>query len=309
MSFIITRPGKTQLILENPVMPAAGTFGYGNLYHDMVNLKKIGAVVTNPVTYHSRKPANGVRVVPLDSGVLVHTGLPNTGVSKVIKRWRDVWRLLPVPTILHLAATSPDDVTKSMEFIETADTISAVELGLEEDLPPDEAERLTSAAVRNTEKPVLVRLPLASAYEIAEAVADAGAGALVVGAPPRGTARDPISGKLITGRVYSPVVKTLSLQLVQRLAGRMKDIPIVGAGGIHTQQDARDFITAGAVAVQVDSVMWVLPRMIEIIGRDLGGWILTRETGALADEWFTGIGNTDVLDRDQDLYDNEAARE
>ncbi|MEL7237202.1 MAG: hypothetical protein AAGK74_22055, partial [Chloroflexota bacterium] len=76
------------------------------------------------------------------------------------------------------------------------------------------------------------------------------------------------------------------------------------AGGIHTQQDARAYIEAGTVAVQVDSVTWVLPRMIEIIARDLGGMVLTRESGALADEWFTGIGKTDVMQRRRDPYDD-----
>ncbi len=303
MSTIITRPGKQQLVLDNPVMPAAGTFGYGDRYRDMVNLTKIGALVTNPVTYRPRRAANGPRTVPLDSGVLVHTGMPNPGLSKVIKTWRDTWQALPVPTILHLAATTPEDVQKSLSIIDNVDAIAAVELGLPDDLTPGEAYDLTEAATRRAERPVLVRLPLYDAYAIAEAVADAGAGALVVAAPPRGTAHDPRTGQQVNGRIYGPLVKTMALHVVERLAGRMADIPIIGAGGIHSTQDARDYINAGAVAVQVGSVTWVLPRTIEIIGRDLGGLVLTRKSDALADEWFTGIGKTDVMrpgDRDKD---------
>lgn len=295
MSIVVTRPGKAQLVLDNPVMPAAGTFGYGDLYRDMVNITKLGAIVTNPATYYPRKPADGVRIVPLDSGVLLNTGNPTAGVPKVIKKWRDTWAALPIPTIFHLTATTTDDVRKSMEIIDTVDSIAAVELGLDDDIGWQDAAALTETAVRHAEKPVLVRLPLTDAYEVAGAVADAGAGALVVAAPPCGTARDPISGKLISGRVYSPLVKALALHLVKRLTDTLPDVPLIGAGGIHTQQDARDYMAAGAVAVQVDSVTWVLPRMIEIIARDLGGLVLTRESGALADEWFTGIGKTDQM--------------
>jgi dihydroorotate dehydrogenase (NAD+) catalytic subunit len=292
MSIPITRPGKTQLILENPVMAAAGTFGYGNLYRDMVNITKIGAIVTNPATYYPRKPAKGTRTVPLASGVLVHTGMPNPGASKVIRRWRDTWQALPIPTIFHLAATHTDEVRKAVEIIDNVDSIAALELGLPDDISYDEAAALTDTAVRHTERPVLVRLPMSDAYEVAGAVAEAGAGALVVAAPPRGTAHDPISGQLVSGRVYGPMVKAIALPIVERLAKRLPDVPIIGAGGIHSPQDARDYIQVGAVAVQVDSVTWVLPRMIEIIGRDLGGLVITRERGALADEWFTGMGLT-----------------
>ncbi|MBZ0288517.1 MAG: hypothetical protein K8I30_12945, partial [Anaerolineae bacterium] len=70
------------------------------------------------------------------------------------------------------------------------------------------------------------------------------------------------------------------------------DIPIIGAGGIHSPQDARDYLDAGARAVQVDSVTWVEPKMLEIIARDLGGLVVTREIGALPDEWYEGMSET-----------------
>jgi dihydroorotate dehydrogenase (NAD+) catalytic subunit len=295
MTFAITRPGKTRLVLNTPVIAAAGTFGYGNNYDDMVDFSKVGAITTNPVTYRPRLPARGPRVVPLDSGVLIHTGLPNPGVSNVIKRWKLQWQKIDPPIILHLVATTTDEIEKSLAIIDRVDAIAAVELGLNDDISWQVAADFTEAAVRHTEKPVIVRLPLHDAYEIAEAVANAGAGAIVIAGPPRGTARDPQSGKLVGGRVYSPLLKPLALRMVGQLARSLADVPIIGAGGIHNPQDARDFMDAGAAAVQVDSVTWVLPRMIEIIGRDLGGLVLTREQGALGDEWFTGIGMTDKV--------------
>jgi dihydroorotate dehydrogenase (NAD+) catalytic subunit len=304
MSILLTRPGKTELAVDNPVIAAAGTMGNINAYKGMVNLKKLGAIITNPVSYYPRKPAVGVRVVPLSSGVLVNTGLPNAGTSAEVKRLRRTYDSLGIPLIMHLIATTPEEVGKAMRIIDTANMIVGVELGLPDDISWQDAAALTEAAIRQAEKPVIVRLPLYDAYEIAQAVADVGAGALVVAAPPRGIARDPISGSMVTGQVYSPTTKTMALHLVNRLKNRIKDIPVIGAGGIHTQQDARDYMEAGTVAVQVDSVTWVLPRMIEIIARDLGGMVITREQGALADEWFTGIGQTDVMQQKRDPYDD-----
>jgi len=292
MTIEITRPGKNSLEVQTPVMPAAGTFGYGDVYRDFINVEKLGAIVTNPITYESRSPASGTRVVPLDAGILVHTGLPNPGLNKVLKRYRNLWLMLPLPIIVHLVGTTADQVRKSVSRLDGEESVNAIELGLNDDISWKEAEELVKAAVEKTEKPVLVRLPLQDAYEIAEAVSDAGAGALVIAAPPRGTARDPLTGRLVSGRIYGPLVKPMVLRVVGQIIRRV-DIPIIGAGGIHTPQDARDYLEAGARAVQVDSVIWIQPKMLEVIARDLGGWTVTRESGALPDEWYPGMGDTE----------------
>jgi dihydroorotate dehydrogenase len=126
---------------------------------------------------------------------------------------------------------------------------------------------------------------------LARAAESAGAGGVVVAAPPRGTARDPESGKLVGGRVYGPWLKAQALRAVGQVAG-IVSVPVIGCGGVHSPDDARDFIEAGAVAVQVDTATWTQPRLLEIIARNLGGLELTRATGALADEWQPGMGET-----------------
>jgi len=298
MATEITRPGKNSLVLETPVMPAAGTIGFGDAYRELIQFEKLGALVTNPVTYAPWSPASGTRVVPLDAGMLVHTGLPNPGLSKVMGKYRTLWNSLPLPIILHLVASTVEHVRKSASRIDAENAVDAIELGLNDDMGWEEAEQFVKAAVNGTEKPVLARLPLQDAYEIAQAAVDAGAAALVVAAPPRGTARDPYTGRLVSGRVYGPLVKPMVLRVVGQLVNRI-DIPIIGAGGIHTQQDARDFIEAGARAVQVDTLTWIQPKMLEIIARDLGGLVITRATGALADEWHPGMGDTEKKAREE----------
>lgn len=290
----LTRTGKNTLFVNAPIMPAAGTMGFGDTpYRHLIALEKLGAFVTNPVTYEPWSPATGTRVVPLDAGVLVHTGLPNGGIVRTIKDYRHQWANMPVPVIVHLVATTPEHVRRAVGLIDHEDTIAGVELGLPDDIPWDEAETFVKAATIS-EKPVLVRLPMHDSYEIAEVVADAGADAIVICAPPRGTARDPRSGKLISGRIYGPLVKPIVLRMVGVLCKRLGDVPVIGAGGIHSPQDARDFLDAGAVAVQVDSVTWIRPNIVERIARDLSGNLVTRMTDAFPDEWHPDMGDTEL---------------
>jgi len=282
MSIRITRAGKTSLVVETPVMNAAGTLGFGDEYRDLLDLNTLGAFVTNPLTYTNWNPATGTRVVPLDAGVLVHTGLPNPGITQVITEHREVWKRLPMPVIAHVVVNTVEEVYKCITILEREEVIAAVELGLSDEISPAEAQWYTSAAVERTEKPVLARLPFAAQTDHFSAVIDAGAAALVVCAPPRGTARDQ-AGRLVAGRIYGPLVKPIVLRMVGQLARRFPRIPLIGAGGIHSPQDARDYIEAGAVAVQVDSVTWVTPTMLETIARDLGGMEITQPNNALDD--------------------------
>lgn len=288
----VTRGGKSPLILENPVMAAAGTVGFdGAAYRDLLDLAKLGALVTNPVTWLPRRVARGTRVVPLPAGVLVHTGLPNPGIRRIIARYRERWARSLAPVIVHIVATAPADVTRCVAALEGCAGVVGVEIGLHDQATPADIGPLVAAAVSQTMWPVLVRVPLYSAVESARAAAEAGAGGIVVAAPPRGTARDPQSGQLVGGRVYGPWLKAQALRAVGQVA-RLVDVPVTGGGGIHSPDDARDFLEAGAVAVQVDSVTWVQPQMLEIIARNLGGLELTRAAGALPDEWQPGMGET-----------------
>lgn len=289
----ITRASKLALSVRAPVLIASGVAGWGAHYQDLINLKKVGALITNPVTYHAWTPARGTRVVPLDAGVLVHTGLPNAGVRAVIKAYRAVWAHAPLPILLHVVGTTRQDVRGACQLIDQEESLPALELGLNDDISAQKTYELVKAACEATEKPVLVRLPMYDAYEVAGAAADAGAGALVVCAPPRGTARDPRSGRLVSGRIYSPLLHPMALRMVGVLRQRIDPaVPIIGAGGVHSLDDARNFIEAGAVAVQVDSVTWVQPNITERIARDLSGGLVTRESGVLADEWHADMGDT-----------------
>ncbi len=275
MAIRITRLSKHSLIVESPVMNAAGTLGFGDQYRDLIDLNALGAFVTNPITYTAWSPAAGTRVVPVDAGVLLHTGLPNPGLSKVIEEYRAVWERMPTPIIAHVVVNNVEEVNRCVRLLEQEESIDAIELGLSDDMSAAEIEWYVRSVSGRAEKPILVRLPFNVAFDQVSAAVDAGADALVVFAPPRGTARDR-SGRLVAGRVYGPLIHPIALRMVGQLARRFANIPLIASGGIHSPQDARDYIEAGASAVQVDSVTWAIPKMLEIIARDLGGMQITQ---------------------------------
>ncbi|MBN1286445.1 MAG: hypothetical protein JXB47_13685 [Anaerolineae bacterium] len=282
--------GKRPLTLHNPTMPAAGTFGFGGEYGALVPIDRLGAVVTNPVTWTPRKPAKGPRVVPVTGGVLVHTGLANPGMRAVIRQYRAIWAASPAPVIVHVVATGPEDVYRCCEALDREEAISGVELGLHDQATARDIADTLAAAQSATQLPLIVRLPLFSAADLAGTAEQAGAHALTIAAPPRGTVRDPASGELVGGRLYGPWIKALALRAVGQAAVRVK-VPVIGSGGIHSRQDARDYIdAAGAAAVQVDAGMWVQPDLIKAVANELGGLDRTRMAGSLSDEWTSEFG-------------------
>jgi dihydroorotate dehydrogenase (NAD+) catalytic subunit len=305
----LTRPGKNTLVVENPVMCASGIVGFdGAAYRDLIDLTKIGAIVTNPVTWRPRRVARGPRVVPLPSGVLVHTGLPNPGVNAVIKQYGARWVRSLAPVIVHVVATSPADVGRCLAALDRCEGVAAVEVGLHDQSTPDDIERTLQVALDSTQLPLLVCVPLYNAVQAARVAQGAGAGGLVIAAPPRGTARDPETGQLVGGRVYGPWLKAQVLRAVGQIV-RTTNVPVIGSGGIHSADDARDFLEAGAVAVQVDTVIWTQPHVLEVIARNLGGLELTRAAGALADEWEPGMGQTMKMERENRLRHHPSADE
>lgn len=294
----ITSAAKGAITLNNPVMPAAGIFGWGDEYRPFVQIEKLGAIVTNPVTYAAWNPTTSTRVIPLDAGVLVHTGLPNPGLNKVLSTRRAAWLRSPVPVILHLVVASVDEARRCAERLDGEESVAGIELGLADETDVREVVKQIETLVNFAEQPLIVRLPFGASTDYAQAVIDAGASAVTVYAPPRGTARDQ-NGRLISGRLYSPTIKPIVLRLVGQLTRRVS-VPVIGAGGIHSPQDARDYLDAGAVAVQVDSATWINPRSLELIARDLGGMVITQPADALPDEWHSGMGDTE---RQRNLHD------
>jgi dihydroorotate dehydrogenase (NAD+) catalytic subunit len=257
---------KHGLNLNNPLLNAAGTLGFSQEYRGLLDLRCLGAFVTNPLTFRARTPARPPNAVLTDDGVLVHTGLPNPGVDAAVRRWNREWQRLGVPVIVHLAATTPGETARSLELLERASGVTGIELGLRDDLTPNEATQLVREALGG--QPLIVRLPLARAAELAAVVARVGADALTVGAPPRGEAPAPAdlpgtdAARSVAGRLYGPAHFAASLAAVRAVMEARVGLPVIASGGIYSLEAAREMLAAGAVAVQVDAAAWTQPKRL-----------------------------------------------
>ncbi len=226
-------------------MNTAGTFGFAPNSKVPVDLSQFGAFVTNPISRGPRTPARGKRFTTYPGGFVLHTGLPNPGLSAVIKKYRQRWARSAVPVIVHLLALEPISLTRMIERLEGIEGIMGIEVGLPPDVDPGSAFEFTQAAIG--ELPAIVRLPLEQSDELAQVVIEAGATAISLGAP-RGYLKN------INGRMYGPSVFPLALRAVEKLAGL--NIPIIGAGGVYQPKDVESMLGAGALAVQVDAILW-----------------------------------------------------
>jgi dihydroorotate dehydrogenase (NAD+) catalytic subunit len=132
--------------------------------------------------------------------------------------------------------------------------------------------RMAKSAAR---QPLIVRLPLNWAGALCESAVDAGADALTVAAPPRGSMWHEPSGGFVTGRLYGSFVLPLALRALCRVAELVR-VPLIGCGGIHSTKDALAFLRAGAVAVQVGGAIWRDPTCLARIARSLSSVVPPR---------------------------------
>ena len=258
---------KTGLQLASPVMTAAGCYGLGSEYQGLVDIRPLGAVVVGPVTMRARTGTTPPRAVPLPGGILLHAGLANPGLKRVLQRQRRAWERSPVPVILHLAATTSEEVGAACQLLDDTGAVAALELGLPDATETGEALALVRVAgAAYGRGPLLVRLPLGSASRLAAEIVEAGAHALTVAAPPRGTALH--AGRPVTGRLYGQLVHPLALRALRQVREEV-GVPLIGCGGIYGFDDALAFLRAGALAVQLDAVIWQDPSSAARIAREL----------------------------------------
>jgi len=189
-------------------------------------------------------------MLPFPGGMLLHTGHPNPGFSASVRKYANRWRRAPLPVIVHLLGDSPENMQSMLVRLEEIENILAVEIGLPADISLAEATEIVQASTG--ELPVIVRLPLTRAEELGKAVSQAGAAAVSVG-PPRGALPD-AEGKLVYGRQYGPAVFPQALRLVGELVKTA--CPVIGGGGVYSVEQAEAMLAAGAIAVQLDTVLW-----------------------------------------------------
>jgi dihydroorotate dehydrogenase (NAD+) catalytic subunit len=210
----------------------------------------LGAFVTNPISLRPRLPTASPTLIEYPGGFLLHTGLPNPGLSAVIKKYAHRWADSSLPIIVHLMADRPEETARMVESLEGVENVMAAELGFAP-LLADELI-LTSLEMSLRELPLIVSLPAEQILRLGPRVMEAGAEAVSLAAP-RGTLNTE-NGTLVTGRLYGPAYFPQSLAIVRDAVAA--GIPIIAGGGVYKQEQAQVMKEAGALAVQLDAVLW-----------------------------------------------------
>ena len=263
------------LRLRNPVMTASGTFGYGTEYSHLFDIQRLGAIVCKGTTLEPREGNPQPRLVETASGMLNSIGLQNISVDALIKEMAPLWAGWQVPVIVNIAGETTGEYARLASKLEGVAGISGIEVniscpnikagGAEFGADPGPAAEVTAAVRQATSLPLLVKLTpnTADIAEVAVAVAGAGADAISLINTLKGmtidiTRRRPLLGN-ITGGLSGPAIKPVALYMVYEVAGAV-EVPVVGAGGIATAEDAIEFIMAGASAIQVGTASFTNPR-------------------------------------------------
>lgn len=254
------------LLLANPVMTAAGTFGYGIEYSQLVDIQRLGAIVCKGTTLKPKEGNPQPRLREIPFGLLNSIGLQNIGVDAVIEEKAPIWAKWRVPVIVNIAGETEEEYGQVASKLEGVKGIRGIEIniscpnvaagGIEFGTSPKLAAKVTAIVKAETTLPVLVKLSpnVTDIVEIALAVAEAGADAISLINTVRGMAidlskRKPILGS-ITGGLSGPGIKPIALYMVYKVSQAV-NIPVIGCGGIMSGSDAIEFLMAGATAVQV----------------------------------------------------------
>jgi dihydroorotate dehydrogenase (NAD+) catalytic subunit len=269
------------LELKNPVTMASGTFGSGEEYKDLVDLNKLGAIITKSITLKAREGNPPPRLVETPSGMLNSIGIQNDGVDSFIKNKLPFLGRIRTAVIVSIAGHSVEDYARIAAKLDNVKRVDAIEIniscpnvkgGLEFSKEPASASEVVRAVRRSTRKPIITKLSpnVKDIGEIAFAAQEAGTDAVSLVNTFTGMAIDietcaPVLGN-VTGGLSGPAIKPIALRMVWETSRKVR-IPIIGIGGIMDYKDALEFIIAGASAVQVGTANFVNPgTAIEIIG-------------------------------------------
>ena len=242
---------KRDLYFSKPIMNAAGSLGFAPDPRNGIPLDSFGAFITNPISLRPRLPTSQPAVIEFPGGFLLHTGLPNPGLAAVIKKHGTRWNHADLPIIVHLMADRPEETKQMVHMLETIENVMAIELGFAPLLANDII--LLTLEMCAAEIPLIFSLPPEQVLSLGPRLIQDGAAAISISSP-RGILAD-ADNDLIAGRLYGQSLFPRSLDIVH--SARMIGLPIIGAGGVWTDKNAADMLSAGAMAVEIDASLWV----------------------------------------------------
>jgi dihydroorotate dehydrogenase (NAD+) catalytic subunit len=243
---------KRDLYFSKPFMNAAGSLGFAPDTRLGISLDSFGAFVTNPFSRRSRLPAARPDVIEHSGGFLLHTGLPNPGLKAGVNKYAAKWSRSELPIIVHLMADRPEETQGMVRMLETQENVMAAELGFAPLLANDIILMTLEMCVG--EVPLIFSLPLEQVLSLGPRLIQDGAQAISISAPRGALPVAAVPSSLVTGRLYGPSLFPRALETVYSAA--KIGLPIIGAGGIWTKENADAMLSVGALAVQVDAALW-----------------------------------------------------
>lgn len=260
--------------MKNPVTVASGTFGYGNEYSTLVDVKRLGAITVKGIR---KDPCAGnptPRIAEVPGGMLNAIGLQGPGVLGFITEYMPFLRTTGVPVIVNIWGTSLEGYAETAAMFEGVDGIDGLELnvscpnvkkgGSSFGTDPVLMASVVAAVRKATSLTLITKLaPNVSDIRLfAKVAADAGSDALSISNTLPAMAIDIEARKPflanVSGGLSGPAIHPVAVKLVWDAATVVK-IPIIGMGGIMTPADAIEFLAAGATAVAVGTANFIDP--------------------------------------------------
>ncbi len=269
------------LKLKNPVMPASGTFGYGEEYAPYFDLNRLGALVTKGLSLNPKAGNPTPRIAETTSGMLNAIGLQNVGIDAFVTAKVPVYRGLQTPVIANFFGNTLEEYGEVAKKLNDVPEVNAVELniscpnvkqgGIVFGTDPSAAAQVVALVRKALSKPLIVKLTpnVTDITVIARAVEEAGADAIscintITGMAIDVKTRQPkIANR--TGGLSGPAIRPVAVRMVHQVVQAVK-IPVIGIGGIMCAADALEFLIVGAKAVQVGTANFIDPQaMLTII--------------------------------------------
>ena len=261
--------------LDNPVIPASGTFGFGREFAEFYDINILGTFYFKGTTLHPRSGNPTPRIAETPSGMLNAVGLQNPGVEHVqTHELPEMKAYFHKPVMANISGFSLEEYVEVARRLDGEAQVGWLEVniscpnvhggGMSFGTDPACAAQVTKAVKAVTSKPVIIKLSpnVTDIVSIARACEDAGADGVslintLLGLRMNLRTRKPLLANT-TGGLSGPAVFPVALRMVYQVANAVK-IPVVGMGGVSSAEDVLEMLMAGAAAVEVGAANLVNP--------------------------------------------------
>ena len=271
--------------LENPVIPASGTFGFGYEYAELYDINCLGTFSFKGTTREARFGNPTPRIAECTAGLINAVGLQNPGVEQVIAReLPKLKECFHKPVMANVSGFSVEDYAYTCRLLDQQEQVGWLEVnvscpnvhggGMSFGTDPKAAAEVTAAVKQVTAKPVIVKLSpnVTDIVSIAKACEDAGADGIslintMLGMRIDLRSRKPIIANTMGG-FSGPAIFPVAVRMVYQVSKAVK-VPVIGMGGVSSAEDVLEMMLAGATAVEVGAANLVNPYACRDIIREL----------------------------------------